>query len=154
MPTLLFLYLVAIYFKLIHHALRIPWKEPKRTHLDQTNSHVELKLISYEEALKRASMIPLQARLDIRILQYIGHVSRMGPERMPNRVFFGAFLTRIRTRKLEPFEYNVRQAAQRAGLIPQIWKYQAQDRVKWRSTLEKYKQEETKQRKRRKKRET
>ena len=127
------------YVKMVRYVLKLPNVTIIHKPSDPKGENQKL-YISYEESLKVTHTPTMQERSDTRILFYAGHVARMGPERIPNRLLFGSCDGQKRGRKQQSMHETIAQAAERAEFQPFSWKLQSQNRKIWNKAIYEYRQ--------------
>ena len=139
------------YIRLVKVAMGIPGviNTPQRcrNHKQEITASQKTRYISQKESLRLSGMGPLQAKIDIRLLHFVGHIARMGSERVPNKILFGKYkaktLARYISRKTtHTYQRNIESALSRADMGPIIhWKTKAQNKKCWYKAIKLYESE-------------
>ena len=111
---------------MIKTAFRIPC-------IKQNNSKAAegIRYISQKESLAIADMENLRTKFDIRMLQFAGHIARMGSERTRNKIRFGEYYptegNNFVKKKRSTYQDTLQAALARSGIQDTVsWKYKAQ----------------------------
>ena len=94
-------------------------------------------LVSNVEILKRADLESVEAILASTQLRWAGHISRMGDERIPKKIFYGELLEgnrRVGGQKLR-YKDVLKRHLKAMEIGVSSWEQQASDRSSWRLSL-------------------
>ena len=89
------------------------------------------------EVLRRSNMLSINSILSERRLRWIGHVHRMGAERIPRALLYGELAagTRKRGRPCLRFKDVCKKDLLLARIEPNTWESHAEERTSWRSKV-------------------
>jgi hypothetical protein len=89
-----------------------------------------------ENLLRKLGLQPLHYYMDLKILAYAGHVSRMPEYRMPKITTYGKLVENRRLgRPVKNVLAVLNESLKRKGILGSTWKLKAADKLKWRSTI-------------------
>ena len=94
------------------------------------------KIYTYEEILSISGIESLQIKIDSRVLQLAGHIARMSPDRMPNKILFDV----ERLGNPSQYEKPLRHALERIDMKEITWKQEAQSKKIWNQKIEIHKE--------------
>lgn len=105
----------------VRQILKIPW-ESHTTNI---------------EVLERASLTSVEATIIRHRLRWIGHVYRMGPARLPKKIFYGELTQGTRPRGAPKMRYKdqLKRTLALTDIDPSSWEETARDRKTWRSAV-------------------
>ena len=93
--------------------------------------------VTNQEVLSRAGLSSIQCMLSERRLRWLGHVRRMGPERLPKDLLYGQLATGTRStgRPYLRFKDVCKRDLKAAHITVDGWEKLAEDRIRWRSAI-------------------
>ena len=98
--------------------------------------HTRRQHIRNEHLLNHLQLLPIRSYIDHRQLRWLGHVARMGHERLP-RKFLACWCPHARPvgRPLLPYGESVTNALKRAAIDPGAWHAVALNKDAWRDEI-------------------
>ena len=99
--------------------------------------HTRTHHIRTSDLLERVGLLPIDAYITRRQLRWLGHVTRMGSERLPRKMLT-SWIRERRPRGAPDFTYGrgMYKALKKVDVDRKEWFEMAMDRVKWRNVLQ------------------
>ena len=95
-----------------------------------------LKRRSHEEILSTSRLPHIREVIEKQILSYAGHVARMGPERLPNKLLFGTIDSEKKLKRDPPHIRTIYRCLHKTGISPENWKQASQNRAQWKKDID------------------